>query len=111
MMGAPENVRLWHMPQFPHNYNSPSRHAVYEWFNKHFALGWTARSGRTRFSTSQAGPTHRLGRSASETPGGPDFERKLLRWWDEDAQRQIAPMNDRLWQAWRTLIVWDTPAR
>src|SRR5215212_7609856 len=38
MMDAPQNVALWPLLQFGHNYNSPSRAHIYAWFNQHFAL-------------------------------------------------------------------------
>ena len=33
-----DKVTLWPMPQFPHNYNSVTRHEIYRWFNTHFGL-------------------------------------------------------------------------
>ncbi len=39
MMGAPENVMLTPLLQFPHNYNYPSRAAMYQWMNRHLKLG------------------------------------------------------------------------
>jgi dienelactone hydrolase len=38
MLGVPENVEGKYRP-FPHNYNQPSRLAMYEFFNKHLKLG------------------------------------------------------------------------
>jgi hypothetical protein len=39
MLGAGENVMAFPFLHFPHNYNSVSRHAMYQWFNKHLNLG------------------------------------------------------------------------
>jgi len=39
LVGAPENVEGKHYP-FSHNYNYVSRAMMYEFFNKHFKLGW-----------------------------------------------------------------------
>jgi dienelactone hydrolase len=41
LMGAPDNVEGKYLP-FPHNYNYPSRHLMYEFFNKHLSLGQTS---------------------------------------------------------------------
>lgn len=38
-IGAPDNVTAHIAIQFPHNYNLPSRLAMYRFFNKHFKLG------------------------------------------------------------------------
>lgn len=40
LLGAPNNVAAKYM-KFPHNYNSPSRHMMYEFFNQHLKLGVT----------------------------------------------------------------------
>jgi dienelactone hydrolase len=95
LMGAPENVALWPHPEFPHNYNSVTRHHIYRWFNTHFHLGLPAekltereypllkREQLTVWSEQHPAPA-----------GGDDFERKLLKWWHDDAQAQLAKAGD-----------------
>jgi len=39
MLGAKDNVRVFSMPQFPHNYNYVSRAAMYAWMNTQLKLG------------------------------------------------------------------------
>ena len=39
MLGVPDRVEGKHFP-FPHNYNAVSRNLMYEFFNKHFNLGF-----------------------------------------------------------------------
>ncbi len=39
MLGVPDKVTAHIATQFPHNYNLPSRTAMYHFFNKHFGLG------------------------------------------------------------------------
>lgn len=39
LLGVPDNVEGKYYP-FPHNYNYVSRAMMYEFFNKHFKLGW-----------------------------------------------------------------------
>ena len=39
MLGAKDNVRVFPMPQFPHNYNYVSRSAMYAWMNTQLKLG------------------------------------------------------------------------
>jgi len=91
LMGAPNNVMLKRGEQFPHNYNAVSRCAFYTWLNKHFKLGekepvierdyeplW--RDQLTVWDDQHPAP-----RAAD-----PDFERKLLRELNDDAQKQLA---------------------
>ncbi len=89
-MGAPEHVALWPFLQFPHNYNAVSRGKSYEWFNQHFALGLPAEKLVEREYTLLQKEQLTVWDTAHPAPaGGPDFERKLLAWWDADAHRQL----------------------
>ena len=105
LMGAPENVALWPQLKFGHNYNSPTREHIYSWFNKHFALGLPEpiverdykllpREQLTVWDAAHPAPKE----------SGLEFEKKLLRWWDEDSQKQIAGKPEILKEAWRVLI-------
>jgi dienelactone hydrolase len=103
MMGAPDKVALWAMLHFGHNYNAPSREKIYGWFNQHFPLGLTdpqlvereynvlSREQLTVWDAQHPAP-----------PGGPDVERKLLRWWHDDAESQqktnAATLRRQAWQ-------------
>lgn len=111
---ARDKVAMWHMPQFPHNYNSVTRHEIYRWFNTHFGLKLspTALTERdypllTKEQLTVWDDKH------PAPPGGDDFERKLLKWWHEDAQSQIALGPLAAVQingpAWRSLIGWRGP--
>lgn len=89
LLGAPDRVMLHRGECFPHNYNAVSRSAFYGWLNRHFRLGF-----REPIIERDYEP---LGREALSVwdaqhpppPGGPDFERHLLRLWHEDAQEQL----------------------
>lgn len=114
LVGAKDKVILWPNPQFPHNYNSVTRHQIYGWLNTHFALNLSAdrliereyplltREQLTVWDDKHPAP-----------PGGDDFERALLKWWHEDAQSQIAlgPLAAQQINgpAWRALIGWHGP--
>ena len=90
MLGAPDHVKLWAHPEFGHNYNIVTREHIYGFFNEHFKLGLTGerlverdyepvtREQLTVYDTAHPAPA-----------GGPDFEKKLLRWWYEDAKQQM----------------------
>jgi len=91
LMGAKENVALWPMPQFPHNYNSPTRHEIYRWFNTHFRLGLPVERLTERDYPLLTKEQLTVWDEKHPAPaGGDDFERKLLAWWHEDARTQLA---------------------
>ncbi|MFN0068737.1 MAG: acetylxylan esterase [Limisphaerales bacterium] len=110
LLGAPDHVMLHRGEQFPHNYNAVSRTAFYSWLNRHFKLGFREpvlerdyqRLSREELTVWDA--QHPAPKAAD-----PDFERRLLRGWHEDTQRQLAAMDagarrDFLRGAWRTVI-------
>jgi len=89
-LGAPDNVKLFDHPDHPHNYNLVTREHIYDFFNTHFRLGLSAERLKerdyeplTREQLSVWDATH------PAPAGGPDFEKKLLRWWQEDTQKQL----------------------
>ncbi|MFO0901484.1 MAG: acetylxylan esterase [Pirellulales bacterium] len=92
MLGAPDNVFLKPTLHFGHNYNYVNRAAMYAWFNKHLKLGQS--------EPVVEGDYKRLSREELTVwdaqhptpPSGPEFERKLLRYWTEDAQKQLAAL-------------------
>ena len=89
MMGAPQNVKLFHRPEFPHNYNLPSRLAMYEWFNQHLGLGVAKIEEREIVPLKKEEMT--VWDAEHPAPaGGLDFEKQLCRWWSEDADKQLA---------------------
>lgn len=106
LLGAKDKVALWPMPQFPHNYNSVTRHEIYRWFNTHFGLGLPAEKLTERdYPLLQQEQLTVWDEKHPAPAGGDDFERKLLKWWHDDAQAQVKAMGPRLTgPAWRTLV-------
>lgn len=111
MMRAPNNVALWPHLNFGHNYNVVSRENIYAWFNEHFHLGLSGDRLKeqdhpvvTREQLTVWDAQH------PQPPGGPDFERKLLQWWAEDADAQLKrspeDFNKIARPAWKALIGW-----
>jgi dienelactone hydrolase len=90
LMGAKDKVMLRPLLHFDHNYNYVSRAAMYSWINQHLGLGFKDPIVEEDY--------HRLTREDlsvwneqyPKPAGGPDFERKLLRWVTDDANRQLA---------------------
>src|ERR1041385_4242988 len=92
MMGAPDNVKLTPLLQFPHNYNYPSRAAMYEWMNRHLKLGASEPIVERDFKRLTI-PEMSVWDDAHPRPeSGPEFERRLLRTMSEAAQKRIAEM-------------------
>jgi hypothetical protein len=90
LLGAPDRVMLKRGEHFGHNYNYVSRAAMYAWFNKTLRLNLPepiveddyrrlSRDEMTVWDTQHPRP-----------PGGPDFERQLLRELTDDANQQLA---------------------
>ncbi len=90
LLGAPKNVMLQRGEHFPHNYNAVTRSAFYTWLNRHFKLG-----AREPVIEQDYEPLTRdqLTVWDNDHPrpktGDADFERGLLHWFADDAQREI----------------------
>jgi dienelactone hydrolase len=91
MMGAPQNVFLHNRTEFGHNYNLPSRLAMYQWMAKHLKTPQPAPAEEKPFhvlSIAEASVWN------TEHPApkadDPDAERALLKHWAKDADKQIA---------------------
>jgi len=91
LLGVPNNVMLHRGEHFPHNYNAVARSAFYGWVNKHFKLGFkepVIERDYQRLSKEQL--TVWDAQHPAPKAADPDFERKLLRWFHDDAQKQLA---------------------
>lgn len=89
-LGAPNNVMLHRGEHFQHNYNAVARSAFYTWVNQHFKLGFKApvvERDYQRLTRDQL----TVWDSSHPAPKADDieFERRLLRWWRDDAEKQL----------------------
>jgi dienelactone hydrolase len=89
-LGAPNNVMLHRGEHFQHNYNAVARSAFYTWVNQHFKLGFkppVVERDYQRLTRDQL----TVWDSSHPAPKADDieFERKLLRWWRDDAEKQL----------------------
>ncbi len=88
--GAKDNVMLLRGEHFPHNYNAVTRSAFYTFLNKHFKLGQPAPvierdfDPLTREQLTVWDAQHPAPKAAD-----PDFERQLLKWFTDDAEKQL----------------------
>ncbi|MCB1275612.1 acetylxylan esterase, partial [Prosthecobacter sp.] len=85
--GKKDNVLLVRGEHFPHNYNAVTRSAFYTFVNKHFKLGFPSPviekdyEPLTRDQLTVWDDKH-----PAPKAGDPEFERKLLKWFTEDAE-------------------------
>jgi dienelactone hydrolase len=95
LLGVPENVMLAALLKFDHNYNYPSRTAMYEWMNKHLRLGQ-----KTPIVEQDFRPLSReeltVWNDEHPRPSGDSvgdaYERKLLKQMTDDARQQLAAL-------------------
>ena len=89
VLGAPQNTMLHNRIEFEHNYNLPSRQAMYGWFNKHLELGSKEPENErphTRLSK------EKLSVWDKEHPmpqGGDEFEVELLQSLTKDIKKKV----------------------
>jgi hypothetical protein len=96
MVGHEGNVHAEAFPHFEHNYNSVSRTVMYNWVNRHLGLGQAEpvierdfeplSDAETSVWDTEPGGKHP---KPSGNAIGHAHERALLRWFTEDARKQI----------------------
>lgn len=101
LLGAADHVSLTARLEFGHNYNYVSRSAMYHWMNRHLDLG-LAEPIEERDYTRLTEQEMTVWDDEHPVPaGGPEFERKLLSWWHDDTQKQLAAMTPRDEVSWK----------
>jgi len=89
-LGASDNVMLQRGEHFPHNYNAVTRSAFYTWLNRHFKLGLQAPVIERDYELlHRADLTVWDEKHPAPAADDPDFERSLLKWFTEDAAKQL----------------------
>src|SRR5262245_7447078 len=92
LLGAADNVTLMAAIQFDHNYNLVSRMAMYDWFNKHLKIGVTEPIEERDYRRLSTDEMTVWTADHPRPEGGPDFERKLCRYWNDDAEKSLAAL-------------------
>lgn len=96
MMGAPDKVFLKPALHFGHNYNQVSRVAMYNWMNKHFGLGLKEPVIEKDFRRLSTEELTVWDAQHPKPLGGPEFEKQLLRNWNDDAQKKFAKATESM---------------
>lgn len=92
LLGAANHAKLHSATHFKHNYNYVSRAAMYHWLNKFFKLGHKEPIVEEDFPRLPAEELTVWDDDHPKPEGGEEFERRLLRWWHEDTQKQLAEL-------------------
>ena len=88
--GAKDKVFLLRGEHFPHNYNAVTRSAFYTFLNKHFKLGQPSPVIERDYEPlTREQLTVWDGKHPAPKAADPEFERKLLRWFTDDAAKQM----------------------
>lgn len=110
MLGAPDQVTAHIATQFPHNYNQPSRLAMYAFFNQHLKLGHQGPIVEKAFSfASKDELTVWTGPHAKPAGDqvGEAHEKAICAWFTEqDArwQSQTNTADSLIHKAWETIV-------
>ena len=114
LTGAPDHLSLLNRTEFPHNYNLPSRMAMYEWMARHLKTPRPAPSAESAFELlGKAEMT--VWDAAHPVPKAADLEleRGLLKHWDAAAAKLIAEKPALSGEALPVLLgrTWEEAAR
>ncbi len=107
-LGAGDHVMLHRDESSPHNYNRAARAAFYGWLNRHFRLGLpTPIVERDYRVLGKAELTVWDASHPAPKAADPDFERSLLRWFDQEAsgrlRADLRAGGDAVATGWRSL--------
>lgn len=90
LLGAPDNVIIQRGEHFPHNYNAVSRSAFYTFLNRHFQLGFKEPVIERDYDLLTREQLTVWDSAHPEPPReSPAFERQLLKYFTDDAQKQL----------------------
>ena len=108
LLGAEQNVICKTLVHFRHNYNYVTRAVMYRWFNKHLKLRLEEPIVEEDFPplTEEEWSVWDDDHPQPEE-GGPDYERSLTKWMDEDSRRQlgaVTPTDRRSLARYRELV-------
>jgi hypothetical protein len=92
MLGAPDRVAIFPMPQFEHNYNYVSRGAMYGWMNKYLGLGQAEPIVAPEFVPLTREEASVWDAAHPKPASGEAEERRVTSWWTGVADRQMADL-------------------
>lgn len=104
VLGAPDRVMLHDRTEFKHNYNLPSRQAMYKWFNKHLGLkAENPEKERPHKRLTEKDLTV-FNKKHPKPAGGPEFERALLSKLAAESNAKVAGSPEIARQGWNSIL-------
>jgi dienelactone hydrolase len=95
MLDVPDRVALFPFPQFPHNFNYPSRAAMYGWMNRFLHLDQPEPIVEEDFVPLTRAEATVWDDVHPAPPSGEAAERAVTRWWSEQNDRHISALRPR----------------
>ena len=92
MLGVEDRVMLHSRTEFPHNYNLPTRLAMYGWFNRHLGVDASEPIEESDFRPLSQAEMSVWDDQHPKPPVGDEHERALLRWITDDSRKQMAAL-------------------
>ncbi len=109
--GKKDNVFLLRGEHFPHNYNAVTRSAFYTFVNKHFKLGQPSPVIERDYEPlTREQLTVWDEKNPAPKAADPEFERKLLKWFADDAGKQLSSADPKILRAGVETIIGRTYA-
>jgi hypothetical protein len=90
MLDTPDRVALFPFPQFPHNFNYPSRAAMYGWMNRFLHLDEPEPIVEEDFVPLTRAEATVWDDAHPAPPSGEAAERAVTRWWSEQNDRHMS---------------------
>lgn len=104
LLGAADEVMLHDRTEFGHNYNLPSRQAMYRWFNTHLGLGAKDPANERPHKRLTGKELTVFDDKHPKPSGGDGFERKLLADLTAESSKQVAADPKLAMLGWTTLL-------
>lgn len=104
VLGAPGNLMLHDRTEFGHNYNLPSRQAMYRWFNRHLDLGAEDPEVERPYTRLTEKELTVWNDGHPKPEGGDDFERKLLAEWEREISAKVAADPEVARRGWEVVL-------
>jgi dienelactone hydrolase len=92
MLDVPDRVALFPFPQFPHNFNYPSRAAMYGWMNRFLQLDQPEPIVEEDFVPLTRAEATVWDDAHPAPPGGEGAERAVTRWWSDQNDRHMSAL-------------------
>ncbi len=103
-LGAPDKVMLHDRVEFAHNYNLPSRQAMYKWFNQHLQLGASNPAEERPYKRLTQKDLTVFDDEHPKPSGGDNFERKLLADLVADSNAAVAAKPSLAGKGWHSIL-------